>query len=414
MSSNPFLIKPHPPPPPTPTFNQKEEKASPSSSSKNMSTTTTNTTSLPFQIPRPGFNHYSPYSGSPSSNYSLASLESPKPIDSINGSINYSPKHSRKPSSLTSSRNINMKNLSLNLNKPDTLPEKEDLTDPLPFNKPSITRRKTLTLSIPNNEELLTPNVSNTPIMPPLPKLPKKSQTTPQLSNFKFPLEQNDELNYQLNQSSDYNEYPNNLQSPFIINNEFINKVQSINLNDHKFKKLPEELQEKNQLNAYPNGPANVLNNQIYLFSDPNISDYKVNLNDYDLVINVAKECQDLSLNHENEYLYIPWSHNSSISKDLPNLTNQISKFDQPNKKILIHCQCGVSRSACVIVAYFMKKFKIGVNDAYDLLKNGTSNNDKLLAKDLSHKGYYIESCDRICPNMSLIFELMEFGDSIS
>ena len=48
-----------------------------------------------------------------------------------------------------------------------------------------------------------------------------------------------------------------------------------------------------------------------------------------------------------------------------------------------------------------MKKFQLGVNEAYELLKNG---NEEM----------YIEACDRICPNMSLIFELMEFGDKLN
>ena len=121
-----------------------------------------------------------------------------------------------------------------------------------------------------------------------------------------------------------------------------------------------------------------MLNNLIYLYSDP--AQGKIDINKFDLVINVAKECDNMSLQYMNqvpnqrEYVYIPWSHNSNISKDLFQITNKIDQFFTNGRKILIHCQCGVSRSACVVVAFYMKKFQLGVNEAYELLKNGDQN----------------------------------------
>ncbi|KAK6205406.1 dual specificity phosphatase [Scheffersomyces amazonensis] len=208
---------------------------------------------------------------------------------------------------------------------------------------------------------------------------------------------------------------------------------------------IPEELQESNRLNAYPDGPRNVLNSQIYLYSDPNyrklqshqhseslsstnsetsngsndnITTPSVDINNYDLVINVAKECENLSkefgdqIVDTREYLFFPWSHTSSISQSLDYITSKMETFDNKGLKILVHCQCGVSRSASVIVAYFMLKFKIGVNDAYELLRTGT-NSDEPVNRLIADKGNHIEACSKICPNMSLIFELMEFGDNL-
>lgn len=183
-------------------------------------------------------------------------------------------------------------------------------------------------------------------------------------------------------------------------------------------RQMPEELQEQSNLHAYPDGPANVLNSVLYLYSDPRESDLLVDINEYDLVINVAKECPDLTLEFDTtgdkQYMYIPWSHTSSILQKLPELTAAIAKYDTQGKKILVHCQCGVLRSACVIVAYFMMKFNISVNEAYELLKSGTDNTDEPCNERIATMGNIVQACDRICPNMSLIFELMDFGERLT
>jgi protein-tyrosine phosphatase len=178
-----------------------------------------------------------------------------------------------------------------------------------------------------------------------------------------------------------------------------------------------EELQESISTNVYPDGPRNVLDGKIFLYSDP-AKDKDFDLTQYDLVIGVAKECDDLSSYFQNhpgkEYMHVPWSHTSSISNDLPKLVTKIDKYYQQGLKVLVHCQCGVSRSACVIVAYFMFKFNMGVNEAYELLRTGTQHVSGFrYIESIKEQGTIIEACDKICPNMRLIFELMDFGDSI-
>ena len=222
---------------------------------------------------------------------------------------------------------------------------------------------------------------------------------TPLNSSF---LINNDEAT-NFNNKNNKNNNNNNCTATTTITNTILSTPQNVRYNSKKFHP-PEELQELTSINAYPNGPKNVLNNLIYLYSDP--AQGKIDINKFDLVINVAKECDNMSLQYMNqvpnqrEYVYIPWSHNSNISKDLFQITNKIDQFFTNGRKILIHCQCGVSRSACVVVAFYMKKFQLGVNEAYELLKNGDQK--------------YIDACDRICPNMNLIFELMEFGDKLN
>lgn len=144
---------------------------------------------------------------------------------------------------------------------------------------------------------------------------------------------------------------------------------------------------------TYTNGPLLVVSPSIYLYSEPQLS----TILDFQVVINVAKEIENLSPQIPSDkdiaYYHIPWTHSSHISKDLLYLTDIMHEAEQRGKKVLVHCQCGVSRSASLIVAYMMRYEKLTLNDAYNKLKK--------TAKDIS-------------PNMGLIFQLMEFNDMLS
>ncbi|CCF60178.1 hypothetical protein KAFR_0J01110 [Kazachstania africana CBS 2517] len=146
--------------------------------------------------------------------------------------------------------------------------------------------------------------------------------------------------------------------------------------------------------NAYPNGPLLVIPPNIYLYSEPKIED----ILGFDLVINVAEEVPDLldDINKHGRhivYYHVKWSHNSSIVENLKGLTELVHQYDVQNKKILIHCQCGISRSASLIVGYIMRYNNLNLNDAYSKLK--------LVAKEIS-------------PNMGLIFQLMEWNERLN
>lgn len=172
-----------------------------------------------------------------------------------------------------------------------------------------------------------------------------------------------------------------------------------------------EELQERSNTNVYPFGPAHVTG-AVHLYLDP--LETNVDINEYALVVNVAKECPDLSARYtrpDGKYLFLPWGHTLEILADLPLLTREMARYDRPGNKILVHCHCGVLRLACVVIAYFMTRFSLSVNEAYELLRLGSTNNERV-DRDLAAGGHVVRPCDRICPNMTLIFELMEFADS--
>ncbi|TKA24397.1 hypothetical protein B0A50_06717 [Salinomyces thailandicus] len=94
------------------------------------------------------------------------------------------------------------------------------------------------------------------------------------------------------------------------------------------------------------------------------------------------------------EYIHIPWEHNSDIVPDLLGLVKLIDERTKQGKRVLVHCQCGVSRSASLVVAYGLYKDPImSVQEAYDAVKKRSR---------------------WIGPNMNLIMQLQEFRTSLT
>ncbi|KAK9760944.1 tyrosine/serine/threonine protein phosphatase [Basidiobolus ranarum] len=155
----------------------------------------------------------------------------------------------------------------------------------------------------------------------------------------------------------------------------------------------------------YINGPVCILPG-LYLGTESNASS-KENLRKYNIhyILNVAKEVK-------NPYVTDPQSCDSNITlelgSDLRNLRykkfawghNQenINDFfeaafayiDEARSRgisVLVHCQCGVSRSVSLIIAYVMRTLRMNVNEAYSFVKARSST---------------------ISPNMSLVYQLVD------
>lgn len=94
------------------------------------------------------------------------------------------------------------------------------------------------------------------------------------------------------------------------------------------------------------------------------------------------------------EYIHIPWDHNTNLVNDLLSLCELIDRRVHDGKRVLIHCQCGVSRSASLVVAYGLyKNPQLSVQEAYDAVKSRSR---------------------WIGPNMNLIYQLNEFRGKLS
>lgn len=115
--------------------------------------------------------------------------------------------------------------------------------------------------------------------------------------------------------------------------------------------------------------PANHIIDNLYLGSAFNAADYNwLKANDIEIIVNATPS---ISNYYPNEIEY----HNYKI-KDLndANLGPFYQKFYQlveknPNRKILVHCFAGKSRSASLILFYIMKKYQYNMDQALEIIK---------------------------------------------
>jgi tyrosine-protein phosphatase MSG5 len=96
----------------------------------------------------------------------------------------------------------------------------------------------------------------------------------------------------------------------------------------------------------------------------------------------------------EPEYIHVPWDHSSEILDDLYSLCQIIDSRVSAGKTVLVHCQLGVSRSASLVVAYGLYKgFQPDFHSMYNSVK---------------------ERSQWVGPNMSLIYQLMDFRTKVT
>jgi tyrosine-protein phosphatase len=204
---------------------------------------------------------------------------------------------------------------------------------------------------------------------------------------------------------------------------------------------VPQSREDKPE--SYPNGPIRIYESGVDLYYEPNVEV----ASRYDVIFNVASEVKnpfdvaeeaarlgasapqttqavgvisDNSLHAGSpttpkatpitteapvssfpvlptkrpEYIHIPWEHNTNLVPELHELVKVIDDRVKKGKKVLVHCQCGVSRSATLIVAYGLyTNPELNVPDAYDAVKKRSK---------------------WIAPNMNLIMQLTEFKNGLA
>lgn len=89
------------------------------------------------------------------------------------------------------------------------------------------------------------------------------------------------------------------------------------------------------------------------------------------------------------QYKKFNWTHNQeNLIPDFRDAFAFIDEARSNGHSVLIHCQCGVSRSASLVIGYVMKEKNMNLNDAYEYVKNQSK---------------------WISPNMSLVYQLVDF-----
>ncbi|CDH54160.1 hypothetical protein RO3G_01445 [Lichtheimia corymbifera JMRC:FSU:9682] len=94
---------------------------------------------------------------------------------------------------------------------------------------------------------------------------------------------------------------------------------------------------------------------------------------------------------HQQSFVYkkIPWKHNQdNLVHELDAAIAAIDQARDAGYTILVHCQCGVARSATVVIAYIMTRLQLPMQEAYDYVK---------------------VRAPGINPNLSLLYQLHEY-----
>ncbi|KAI7866424.1 protein-tyrosine phosphatase-like protein [Spinellus fusiger] len=92
-------------------------------------------------------------------------------------------------------------------------------------------------------------------------------------------------------------------------------------------------------------------------------------------------------------YKKLSWQHHqTNLATELEVALETIRRARDAGQAILVHCQCGVARSATVIIAYVMKTLRLPLQEAYEYVK---------------------ARAPAISPNLSLLYQLREFEQKI-
>lgn len=95
----------------------------------------------------------------------------------------------------------------------------------------------------------------------------------------------------------------------------------------------------------------------------------------YDCIINLyADSINDKSYRKFKHipviYVNIEDNESENIAKYFKYLNDVIQGVERRGEKVLIHCRAGVSRSASVVIAYLMYRYKLNLEEAFEYVKN--------------------------------------------
>ncbi|KAG0192788.1 hypothetical protein DFQ28_007692 [Apophysomyces sp. BC1034] len=160
--------------------------------------------------------------------------------------------------------------------------------------------------------------------------------------------------------------------------------------------------------NRYKHGPAQILPN-LFLGAFHNaLQPDVINHCEISCILNVASEIEPPSVMAKTQYYHLRWTHaQKDLSQEFIRAIRVLESVLNTGAKILVHCQCGVERSAALVIAYVLylsrrpRDLKMSQNP---------------VGNPMSLEQAYDFVRDRapgIRPNMELMYQLGEFEQTL-
>ncbi|KAK2461775.1 hypothetical protein APHAL10511_006238 [Amanita phalloides] len=156
----------------------------------------------------------------------------------------------------------------------------------------------------------------------------------------------------------------------------------------------------------YAQGPVLIIPG-IWLGSEDNARDkHALASRSISAILNVAQEV-DLPFDSAFHYLKLPWSHGQQnlVDHGFKQAMTFTDAALQRGDSLLIHCQCGISRSATLVIALVMRA----------AAERASNIPPEVWSLKGMHDAYsYVKQKSKwISPNMSLIYQLLEYQKSL-
>lgn len=145
---------------------------------------------------------------------------------------------------------------------------------------------------------------------------------------------------------------------------ECFNKTEKTTTDNRMY----ERVSYYNQYSTFLAYPTHIIDN-IYLGSAYNAANYNL-LKDLDIkiIINITKEIRNY---FPDDYEYKKYEINDNDTDDISSFLEDVYSAIKNNKdkKILVHCFMGASRSVSAVIYYLMKEHKMTIDDAIKYIK---------------------------------------------
>ncbi|KAF7730405.1 Dual specificity protein phosphatase 4 [Apophysomyces ossiformis] len=124
-------------------------------------------------------------------------------------------------------------------------------------------------------------------------------------------------------------------------------------------------------------------------------------------ILNVASEIEPPILMTGIQYHHLRWTHAQDLSREFSHAIRVLESVLSTGAKVLVHCQCGIERSAALVIAYILYLSRRPRNVQVP---------ENPISKSMSLEEAYEFVRDRapgIRPNMELMYQLGEFEQTL-